>query len=102
MDQGEALDIARRYAEALRLKYDYKQVILFGSFAKGNFHEYSDIDIAIVLDDFNDLIGTQVDLMRIGRKIDTRIEPHPYRERDFIPDNPVVSEILKHGKQLEA
>ena len=48
MDQGEAISIARKYAEALRLKYDYKQVILFGSFAKGNFNEYSDIDIARV------------------------------------------------------
>lgn len=102
MDQSEALNIAKKYAKELRLKYDYKQIILFGSFAKGNFHEYSDIDLAIVLKDFNNLIETQVDLMRLSRKIDTRIEPHPYRERDFIIDNPVVSEILTHGKRIEA
>ena len=40
--------------------------------------------------------------MRISRKIDSRIEPHPYREKDFILDNPVVSEILKYGQHLEA
>ena len=50
MDKTDALDIAQRYAHAVNEKYQYIKIILFGSYAKGNYHEDSDIDIAVVLD----------------------------------------------------
>ena len=34
--------------------------------------------------------------------MDSRIEPHPFREKDFNITNPVVSEILKHGQRIDA
>ncbi len=43
----------------------------------------------------------QLELMKIRRKIDSRIEPHPFREKDFIKSNPVVYEILKYGELIE-
>lgn len=101
MDKREALNIAIKYAKAVKSKYDFVKIILFGSYAKGNFHEDSDIDIAVILKDYNNLIDTQVDLMRIRRKIDSRIEPHPFREKDFDITNPIVNEIIKHGKDVE-
>jgi predicted nucleotidyltransferase len=76
------------------------KIILFGSYAKGNFTEDSDIDIAVILKDYNNLIDTQLDLMRLRRKIDSRIEPHPFREVDFNTDNPIVSEIIKYGQAI--
>jgi len=47
MDKNEALKIAKRYVEAISAKYQIESAILFGSFAKGNYHADSDIDIAI-------------------------------------------------------
>lgn len=101
MDQTEALEIARRYAHALSASFGSIRVILFGSYAKGNFTEDSDIDIAVVFEDFVNLVDMQLELMRIRRKIDSRIEPHPVRSRDFFPSNPLVDEILRYGKEIE-
>jgi uncharacterized protein len=39
--------------------------------------------------------------MRIRRKIDSRIEPHPFREKDFEITNPLVNEIIKHGQDIK-
>ncbi len=73
----------------------------FNGTQRPNFNEDSDIDIAVVLKDYNNLIEIQVDLMRLRRKIDSRIEPHPFRERDFNMSNPLVHEILKYGKDIK-
>lgn len=100
MDKREALNIASRYASEVKSKYDFVRIILFGSYAKGNYNDDSDIDIAVILKDYNNLIDTQLDLMRLRRKIDSRIEPHPFRERDFNTSNPMVYEIIKFGEDI--
>ena len=100
MDKNDALNIATQYADAVKSKYDFVKIILFGSYAKGNFNEDSDIDIAVILKDYSNLIDIQLDLMRLRRKIDSRIEPHPFRERDFDITNPIVYEIIKYGEDI--
>ncbi len=100
MDKKDAINIAERYANAVKLKYGPVRIILFGSFAKGNYHKDSDIDIAVILKDYNNLIDIQLDLLRLRRKIDSRIEPHPFRERDFEITNPIVNEIMKYGQDV--
>lgn len=101
MDSTDALNIAREYASAIKTNYDCKEVFLFGSYAKGTNREESDIDIAVILPEFENPIDIQLGLMRLRRKIDSRIEPHPFREKDFNISNPVVHEILKHGKKID-
>jgi predicted nucleotidyltransferase len=97
MDKREALRIAGLYIDSISTKYSIKQAILFGSFAKGTNHDDSDIDIAIIVSNVVDIIDTQIDLMKLRRKIDLRIEPHPFMISDFNQSNPVVNEILKYG-----
>ena len=80
--------------------YSPDQIILFGSYAKGNFNEESDIDIAVIFNDYSSLIDMQLELMRLRRKIDSRIEPHPFRESEFESSNPLVSEIIKYGQEI--
>ncbi len=100
MDKRDALNIANEYAIAVKTKFGISKVFLFGSYAKGNYHDDSDIDIAVVLKDFKNLIEIQLDLMRLRRKIDSRIEPHPFREGDFNENNPIVNEIIKFGLEI--
>ncbi len=100
MDKRDALDIAIKYAKAVRSKYKFVKIILFGSYAKGNYNVDSDIDIAVILQDYNNLIDMQLELMRLRRKIDSRIEPHPFREKDFDISNPLVYEIVKYGVEV--
>ncbi len=97
MDKREALKIARIYLDSISSKYSVSQAFLFGSFAKGTNHEDSDIDIAIIVNNVSDIIDAQIDLMKLRRKVDLRIEPHPFSPSDFNANNPVANEILKHG-----
>ena len=100
MDQKDALNIANKYAKAVKEKYDYKRIILFGSYVSGGYHDESDIDIAVVLKDYKNLLDIQLELMRLRRKIDSRIEPHPFREKDFDVSNPFAHEIIRTGKEV--
>jgi uncharacterized protein len=97
MDKREAINIATVYLNTISSKYNIGQAFLFGSFAKGTNHDDSDIDIAIIVNNVTDIIDTQIDLMKLRRKVDLRIEPHPFLSSDFNLSNPVVSEILKYG-----
>lgn len=96
MDQTEIIDSVHNYAEVVMEKFGYKKLILFGSYAKGNFHVDSDIAI-----DFDMRFERQVGLMRLTHGIDSRIEPHPFRERDFEVSDPLVYEIMKCGKEIK-
>jgi predicted nucleotidyltransferase len=101
MDKTDALEIAQEYAGVVKTRFDYQKVILFGSYAKGNFHEDSDIDIAVVFSDYNNRMDMQLELMKLTRKIDSRIEPHPFRENEFKVSNPFANEIIKYGQEIE-
>ena len=81
--------IARRYAEMVNKEITISQAYLYGSFAKGTNNEDSDIDIAIVAEGFTgDNIEDTFKLMKIRRKIDNRIEPHPFNNSEFNMSNP--------------
>lgn len=101
MDKRDVIDKALEYAKAINSAYGSSKIILFGSYAKGLGTTDSDIDIAVVLKDFDNKMSVQLDLMRLRRKIDSRIEPHPFRESEFTIANPLVSEILKYGEDIE-
>ena len=93
--------IAQKYAELIRKEINLKTVYLYGSFAKGNNNEDSDIDIAVVADDFTgDPVEDRLKLMRIRRKVDTRIEPHPFCSSDFKLSNPFAREIIETGIKI--
>ena len=100
MDKTDALDIAQKYAKLLRNKFDFQKIILFGSYVKGNPRKDSDIDIAIVFSDYGNRLDRQVELMKLTRQIDTRIEPHPFREKEFDLSNPFVNEIMSNGMEV--
>ena len=77
----------------------FEKVILFGSYAKGNAHPYSDIDIAIVSkffgkDDFKEM--SKLNALTYG--VDTRIEVHPISSTNFSNSvSPFILEVKKYG-----
>ena len=93
--------MATRFAVLVGQTYSNSKAFLFGSYARGNYHADSDIDVAVVLKDFENVLDIQLELMRLRRKIDSRIEPHPFRENEFEGSNPMVAEILKYGKEIK-
>ena len=102
MDKGEALKIANLYIDSISNKYTIIQAFMFGSFAKGTNHDDSDIDVAVVVNNTEDIIDTQIDMMKLRRKVDLRIEPHPFVMSDFNQNDPLVSEILKYGVEIKS
>jgi len=71
---------------------------LYGSYAKGLHHEWSDIDVAVISSGFNeDRFTERVRLTLIASDIDNRIEPVPFRPEDFVDEDPLVWEIKKAG-----
>jgi len=75
-------------------------VYIFGSFAKGSSRKDSDIDLAIVFDDVADIFDLQVELMKIRRHYDSRIEPHVFRLADFDESHPLAGEIITTGVEV--
>ena len=82
--------------------YRVKKTYLYGSYAKGNYHRDSDIDILIVSDDFTgNRFRDSLKLMRICQKIDSRVELMPYRTSDFKDSDPLVVEVKATGKEIK-
>ena len=71
-----------------------------GSYVKGNSHEDSNIDIAVIFSDYNNRLDRQLELMKLTRNVNTRIEPHPFREKEFDISNPFVNEIITYGQEI--
>lgn len=94
------VDTAKRYIQSIPQNLEIKKAYLFGSYAKGNEHTDSDIDIAIVVGKMDDFFSLQMQLMRLRRAVDLRIEPHPFWEGDFNIQNPFAYEIQKTGIEL--
>jgi uncharacterized protein len=100
MDKKSAIKISQAYGKAIRQNFSINKIFIFGSYVNGKAHEESDIDIAVVFNDFENKMDIQMELLAIRRKFDSRIEPHPFRKNEFNFDNPLASEVLKYGKEI--
>lgn len=73
---------------------------LFGSFARGDWNEASDIDLAVVSDKFegNRFLDRQK-LIGLHRNIDLRISPLPFSVESFL-NSILYDEIIQHGIKI--
>ena len=98
MSTNEAKKIVEKYASKLRdKKISFSVLYLFGSYAKGEARKWSDIDVAVFSDrkETDDFI---IELGRVTRDVDLRIEPHIFSENDLKTiSTPFVEEILRTG-----
>ncbi|MBI4687714.1 MAG: nucleotidyltransferase domain-containing protein [Nitrospirae bacterium] len=100
---ADVMDKARQFLLVLKEQgINIIAAYLFGSYAKGNPHKWSDIDIAVVSPDFSlSRFENSLFLMKIASKIDVSIEPVAYNPESFIDEDPLVWEIKKSGIPLE-
>ena len=98
-----AIELVRQFAEDVKRQgVDLRQVFIFGSYAHGTPSEWSDIDVALVADDF---VG--VSFEDIKKFIDVTIkqayfplELHTFQTDDFVKSNPFASEIIRTGIRI--
>jgi len=103
LTKNGAIKTVRNYAKEINKNgVNLRKVILFGSFAKGTQHEWSDIDVALVADDFSGVgILDTPRFSHIGIKTPyIRIEPKTYPTDYFEESDPFIEEIKKTGIEI--
>ena len=102
MNREAALSTGKRFASQVRTEIDNKAlVLLFGSCAKNETTERSDIDIAVVSEAFGDnYIDNFIKIGKIAYNIDVEIEPHPFTLESWNNITSFISEIKKTGVVL--
>ena len=76
LDKGTVVNTVEKYADAVTQELSPSAIVLYGSYAKGNPHEDSDIDVAVIFNGFSgDWLETSAKLWRLTRKVSTYIEP---------------------------
>ena len=98
--RDDALDIVRLLKKNLEEKgVPVRKAFLFGSYATGGTHDWSDIDVAVVHDPFLETPGKEKSLLfSQGKSFDVRIELISFRPSDF--ENKyscLASEVRTHG-----
>ena len=92
----------RRFIAAASTRLDIKKAVLFGSHASGREREWSDIDLAVISDDFEGMSAKERShlLSKIAWETGvTEIDALGYTEAEFAIDDALdlVSEIKEHG-----
>lgn len=100
--QQDAINMAKQFANQLHMSgLHIKRAVLFGSFSSNKQNPYSDIDLALVADEFISITPADVPkFSKILRKY-YLIKPRTYNTNDFTPvKDPFVEEILKTGIEI--
>ena len=78
----------------------FHKVLLFGSAAKDLTHEWSDIDLLLISDQFSDNI---FDNLKLYSKINIKypiIETHPYPTKYYFEGDDFINEISKDSIEI--
>ena len=83
MDKKEVMRLVENYARNVSEVLPVREVLLFGSWARGDQREFSDIDVAVVVQDWPEgYLDTLTLLYKMRRDVALDIEPHLMRNFD--------------------
>lgn len=95
-------ELVRRAIDYLRQRVRVDQAILFGSHARGNTDEWSDIDLAVISVDFARMSHPKLMdlLVEVSLAVDPSVEVRPYTPRDLREARPsnFLGHIVREGK----
>ena len=95
-------ELVRRAIEYLRQRVNISQAVLFGSHARGNPDEWSDVDLAVISSDFARMRHPKLMdlLVEVSLAVDPAVEIRPYTPRDLKGARPsnFLGHILAEGK----
>ncbi len=85
-----------------RNKIPISRAILFGSYAKGLEQAFSDIDVALVSEEFSGNRFWDIEkVIPFIRSLNPLFEIHPFRPEDFLDtDNSFIEEIISTGIEV--
>jgi predicted nucleotidyltransferase len=95
-------EVIRRAIEYLLQKIRVDQAFLFGSHARGEADEWSDVDLAVISPDFARMSHQKIMdlLVDVGLTVDPSVEIRPYTPQDLKQARPTnfLGYILAQGK----
>lgn len=98
--KDEVMAVVHWFLRGCAKKHDVKRAYLFGSFAKGTAHEYSDIDLAVITGSLrrsdNALNDEEFEIFHEAQQHDSRLEVVTFTEKDFSQQ---MSALVKKIKQ---
>lgn len=104
MVDKSVLMVVRKYLQALSAQgILVKAGVLFGSYATGKMHKWSDIDLLVISPRFDKKCKrTDIDLLwHIAADVDSRIEPIAVGERQYKEnDSSFIIEIARREGQI--
>ncbi|MCX7013505.1 MAG: nucleotidyltransferase domain-containing protein [Candidatus Sumerlaeota bacterium] len=105
--QPGAIDAVRRYLAALpRYGIHPRRAVLYGSFARDEAGEWSDIDLVVIAPEFDGSVAMELveTLWRATLAADIRIEPIACGEREWETDDsrPILEIARKEGIVIAA
>lgn len=93
----------REYLSIISKMIPIDKAILFGSYAKGNYSEDSDIDLAIFSSSFNN--QNRIESFRLlfleAMNFPIDLQPQPFTEDDLLNPEGLVKEIFRTGIELK-
>ena len=100
--RAEAIKIVKKYVEELRRNgIKVTRAYLYGSYAYGKPHKYSDIDVVIVSPQFSGIrFMDSYKIARLRRNVDLRISPLAYHPRNFKKDYIIPYEAMTKGIRI--
>jgi predicted nucleotidyltransferase len=99
LDKSTVREIALKYTAEVTKVLKPSAVILFGSYVNGVPHEDSDIDIAVIINDFRgDWLETASFLCGLSWEISFDIEPHLLDETQ--DRSGFVAHVIKTGEVI--
>jgi predicted nucleotidyltransferase len=105
MVDAEIRSIVLRFVDVLNSKgIRVEKAVLYGSYASGNVHTGSDLDLAIISPDFGkNRFEEGKMLLQVAWRIDPRLEPIPISSESYEKDTwvPLIYEIKEKGVEVE-
>lgn len=91
----------KEFKRLLTQDYNINKIILFGSHAKKSTHKDSDIDVAVISNDFKKInrISLLAELLETAQKVDINIEPIAFTYDEYLKCDPrtFLAEIKRTG-----
>lgn len=102
MVEVEIIEIVKKYLASLsRVGINAVKGVLFGSFARGDANEWSDIDLIVIAPEFNEekTLALVENLWLATKYADSRIEPIPcgVKEWEEDEDRPIIDIARREG-----
>jgi len=103
MSTAEAIETVKKYVKAVKaLGVNVKKVFLFGSYARNHQTEWSDIDVALIGDDFTGVrFIDKTPFRRLHNQSEFMIiETHTFPASHLTEHDAFLEEIIKMGIEI--